>query len=238
MRIDRFLTVTLLALAPAAVLAQAAPVALDKPASTTSPAPVAIAAPGLGYYTSNPMPVVTQVSHTVWGKEFTGFDQDQDCGAEMSDAFEIVPAQAGPWMWRKWQRQHYVPRSDEAERPTTAMIYCSPNRSGTSVIFTQLSGVDYVDVNAERIAIPMGEGELDACRNKAGRIPQILTRLTPPEGEFGDWEQDWTSLYEDRVLNLLFLVTCNDTGDAVFMVAGQGDRAANLKVLMDAWLRL
>ena len=37
---------------------------------------------------------------------------------------------------------------------------------------------------------------------------------------------------------MLFLVTCNDSGDAVFMVAGKGDRAANLKVLKDAWNRL
>jgi len=238
MRMGRFLTVMLLGLMPAAVLAQAAPVALDKPASTSSPAPVAIAAPGLGYYSSNPMPVVTQIAHTVWGKEFTGFDEDQDCGAEMSDAFEIVPAQPGPWMWRKWQRQNYVPRSDEAERPTTAMIYCSANRSGTSVIFTHLSGSDYLDVDADRIAIGMGEAGLNACLGKANRIREVLTRLQPPADEFNYWAQDWAAVYEDRVLHMLFLVTCNDTGDAVFMVAGKGDRAANLNVLKDAFNRL
>ena len=238
MRMGRFLTVMFLGLMPAAALAQAAPVALDKPASTSTPAPVAIAAPGLSYYSANPMPVVTQIAHVVGSKEFTGFDEDIDCAADMSEAFEIVPAQPGPWMWRKWQRQNYVPREDEAERPTTAMIYCSPNLSGTSVIFTNLSGPDHIDVDADRIAIGMGEAGLNACLGKANRIRQVLTRLQPPADEFNYWAQDWAAVYEDRVLNMLFLVTCNDSGDAVFMVAGKGDRAANLTVLKDAWNRL
>ena len=72
MRMGRFLTVMFLGLMPAAALAQAAPVALDKPASTSTPAPVAIAAPGLSYYSANPMPVVTQIAHVVGSKEFTG----------------------------------------------------------------------------------------------------------------------------------------------------------------------
>ncbi|MGV3554028.1 MAG: hypothetical protein ACO1OD_02105 [Croceibacterium sp.] len=230
----------LLALVPATVHAQAAPVALDKPASTAAPAanPNAVTAPGLAYYAANPMPVVSQISHTVWGKQFTGFDEDQDCGAEMSDAFGIVPAQPGPWMWRKWQWQNYVPRNDESERPTTAMIYCSPNRSGTSVTFTHLSGADYLDVDSDRIAIAEGESGLNACLGKANRIREVLGRLQPPADEFNYWAQDWAAVYEDRVLNMLFLVTCKDTGDAVFMVAGKGDRAANLKVLKDAWNRL
>jgi len=238
-RFGSLIALALVCLAPSvAAHAQAAPVALDKPASTSTPGPVGINAPGLSYYSANPMPVVTQISHTVWAKEFTGFDEDQDCGAEMSEAFEIEPARPGPWIWRKWQRQNYVPRSDKAERPSTAMIYCSPNRSGTSVIFTNLSGPDYVDIDSDRIAIGMGEAGLNACLGKANRIREILGRLQPPADEFNYWAQDWAAVYEDRVLNMLFLVTCNDTGDAVFMVAGKGDRAANLAVLKDAWNRL
>ena len=84
----------------------------------------------------------------------------------------------------------------------------------------------------------MGEEGLNACLGKANRIRQVLTRLQPPVEEFNYWAQDWAAVYEDRVLNMLFLVTCNDSGDAVFMVAGKGDRAANLTVLKDAWNRL
>ena len=238
---NRFATnfaLALACLAPSAAVAQAAPVALDKPATTSTPAPVAVAAPGLSYYSSNPMPVVSQVAQIVNAKQFTGFDEDIDCAADMSETFEIEPPQPGPWMWRKWQWQNYVPRGDDALRPSTVMGYCSPNLSATTIIFTQLSGTDYIDVDADRVAIQVGESGRDACFSKGQRIREVLTRLTPPVDEFNYWSQDYTSVYEDRVLNMLFLVSCNWTGDAVFMVAGKGDRAANLKVLKDAWNRL